>query len=161
MPRGSSSTRGSPPAATRSRRAQGFSTIDQPGISLNAGRASTVEIRLVPAVEDVITVTAETPMLDERRTGNTQTFDLNERTGGGGRRRPASPRPSQAAATYDFDAFEKEARSLKQGLVGGVKPLPIAIPETGKLLLLSGVLPPEKIGVELEVKGEKERRGWL
>ncbi len=140
---------------------EGFSTIDQPGISLNAGRASTVEIRLVPAVEDVITVTAETPMLDERRTGNTQTFDLNERTGGGGRRRPASPRPSQAAATYDFDAFEKEARSLKQGLVGGVKPLPIAIPETGKLLLLSGVLPPEKIGVELEVKGEKERRGWF
>jgi hypothetical protein len=139
---------------------EGFSTVSYPGISLNAGRASTVEIRLAPAVEDVITVTAESPMLDERRTGNTQTFDLNERTGGGGRR-PASPKPSQAAATYDFDAFEKEAKSLKQGLVGGVKPLPIAIPETGKLLLLSGVLPPEKIGVELEVKGEKERRGWF
>jgi len=47
-------------------------------------------------------------------------------------------------------------KSLKQGLVGGVKPLPIAIPETGKLLLLSGVLPPEKIGVELEVKGKRK-----
>jgi len=50
---------------------------------------------------------------------------------------------------------------LKQGLVGGVKPLPIAIPESGKLLLLSGVLPPEKIGVEIEVKGNKEKRGWF
>jgi hypothetical protein len=57
-------------------------------------------------------------------------------------------------AYYDFDAFE-EMKSLRQGLVGGIKPLPITIPETGKLLLLTGVLPPEKIGVELEVKGKK------
>jgi hypothetical protein len=34
-------------------------------------------------------------------------------------------------------------------------PLPIAIPETGKLLLLTGVLPPERVGVELEVKGKR------
>ncbi len=57
----------------------------------------------------------------------------------------------------DLDAFAE----LKQGLVGGVKPLPITIPESGKLLLLSGVLPPEKIGVEIEVKGNKEKRGWF
>jgi hypothetical protein len=57
----------------------------------------------------------------------------------------------------ELDAFAE----LKQGLVGGVKPLPITIPETGKLLLLSGVLPPEKIGVEIEVKGNKEKRGWF
>jgi hypothetical protein len=57
-------------------------------------------------------------------------------------------------AHYDFDAFE-EMKVLRQGLVGGVKPLPITIPETGKLLLLTGVLPPERIGVELEVKGKK------
>jgi hypothetical protein len=55
---------------------------------------------------------------------------------------------------YDFDAFEEMAVSLRKGLVGGIKPLPISIPETGKLLLLSGVLPPEKVGVELEVKGK-------
>ena len=60
-------------------------------------------------------------------------------------------------AASDLDAFAE----LKQGLVGGVKPLPITIPETGKLLLLSGVLPPEKIGVEIEVKGNKEKRGWF
>jgi hypothetical protein len=60
-------------------------------------------------------------------------------------------------APSDLDAFAE----LKQSLVGGVKPLPITIPETGKLLLLSGVLPPEKIGVEIEVKGNKEKRGWF
>ncbi|HTG32248.1 MAG TPA: hypothetical protein VLB76_04905 [Thermoanaerobaculia bacterium] len=58
-------------------------------------------------------------------------------------------------AYYDFDAFE-EMKVLRQGLVGGIKPLPIVIPETGKLLLLTGVLPPEKIGVELEVRGKKK-----
>ncbi len=57
-------------------------------------------------------------------------------------------------AYYDFDAFE-EMEVLRKGLAGGIKPLPITIPETGKLLLLTGVLPPEKIGVELEVKGKK------
>src|SRR3954467_2760827 len=36
----------------------------------------------------------------------------------------------------------------------------IAIPESGKLLSLCGVLPPEKIGVELEVKGGMEGRRW-
>ena len=57
-------------------------------------------------------------------------------------------------AYYDLDAFE-EMKDLRKGLAGGIKPLPITIPETGKLLLLTGVLPPEKIGVELEVKGKK------
>jgi len=57
-------------------------------------------------------------------------------------------------ADYDFDAFE-EMKVLRKGLAGGIKPLPITIPESGKLLLLTGVLPPEKIGVELEVKGKR------
>ncbi len=144
---------------------EGFSTIDYPGIALGAGHTSTLEIRLVAAVEDVITVTAESPMLDERRLGNTQTYQTDESAGGGWspRRKAAPPPPSppKAPAYADSDAFQEETKSLKQGLVGGVKPLPVAIPETGKLLLLSGVLPPEKIGVELEVKGEKEGRRWF
>jgi hypothetical protein len=61
----------------------------------------------------------------------------------------------EGSTYYDFDTFEEMKTSLREGLVGGIKPLPITIPETGKLLLLSGVLPPEKIGVELEVKGKK------
>lgn len=52
--------------------------------------------------------------------------------------------------------FAEEVEGLRQGLVGGVKPLPIQIPEEGKVLLLAGVLPPSRVTVELEVK--KERR---
>ena len=55
-------------------------------------------------------------------------------------------------AYYDFDAFKEMTTTLRKDLVGGIKPLPITIPESGKLLLLAGVLPPERIGVELEVK---------
>ncbi|HEY4575581.1 MAG TPA: carboxypeptidase-like regulatory domain-containing protein, partial [Thermoanaerobaculia bacterium] len=135
---------------------EGLSTISYPGIPLKAGQTSTLEVRLGPAVEDVITVTAESPMLDERQLGSTQTYRTDEGTGGGwSPKRKAAP-PPKAPAYADFDAFEEMTKSLKQGLVGGVKPLPIAIPETGKLLLLSGVLPPEKIGVELEVKGKRK-----
>ncbi|HEY2293421.1 MAG TPA: carboxypeptidase-like regulatory domain-containing protein [Thermoanaerobaculia bacterium] len=146
---------------------EGFSTVSFQVSSLRAGQTRTIEIRLSAAVEDVITVTAEAPVLDERRTGNTQTYNLDERTGGGRsprkkENRPQVPSPAPPPPAHaDFDAFQQETKSLKQGLVGGVKPLPIAIPETGKLLLLSGVLPPEKIGVELEVKGGKERRRWF
>jgi hypothetical protein len=69
-----------------------------------------------------------------------------------GRRKkaPAPPPPS-----LDADAFKEEAKGLQQGLVGGVKPLNIAIPESGKVLLLTGVLPPAKVGAELEVKAQK------
>ena len=93
--------------------------------------------------------------LEDRRISNTQTY---RNQGGGGRRRarkPASPPADQTPAYYDFDAFEEEAASLKQGLVSGVKPLNVAIPETGKLLLLTAVLPPAQVGAELEVKAKK------
>ncbi len=63
------------------------------------------------------------------------------------------------AARADLDAkrkadFAKEAKGLQQGLVGGVKPLSIAIPESGKVLYLTGALPPVKVGLELDVKGK-------
>ena len=136
---------------------EGFSSLSYPGIRLTAGRISSIDTRLNPAVEDTITVTAEAPALDERKVGKTETFDLDEGSGGGRRRkraaRPGTVSPSQS----DFEAFAE----LKQGLVGGVKPLPIAIPESGKLLLSRASFPPEKIGVEIEVKGNKEKRGWF
>ncbi|MFY9825764.1 MAG: hypothetical protein WAM82_30600 [Thermoanaerobaculia bacterium] len=52
------------------------------------------------------------------------------------------------------DAFAKEAKGLQKGLVGGVKPLSITIPESGKVLFLTGALPPVKVGLELDVKGK-------
>ncbi len=52
---------------------QGFSTVEYPNIQLAVGRNTTVELTLSAAVEDVITVTAESPLLDEKsiRAGNT------------------------------------------------------------------------------------------
>jgi hypothetical protein len=51
--------------------------------------------------------------------------------------------------------FREQVGELKQGLVGGVRPIPVAIPETGKVLALAGVLPPSRVTVELEVKAPK------
>jgi hypothetical protein len=37
-------------------------------------------------------------------------------------------------------------------MVGGVRPLEVEIPERGKLLLLSGVLPPAQVTATLEAR---------
>ncbi len=50
--------------------------------------------------------------------------------------------------------FREEVAGLQQGLVGGVKPLPVSIPESGKALAFSGVLPPSRVTVELDVKAK-------
>jgi hypothetical protein len=165
---------------------EGFSTLEYPNVQMSSGRNTQVEVTLSTAVEDVITVTAESPLLDQRQMANTQTYDLNEGGGGGGGRHerkakapaaPPPPKPTDMAATApaepsniggneglpatayaDLDAFEemkKDVESLKSGLVGGVRPLPVAIPENGKLLVMAGLLPPGKVSVELEVKAKK------
>ena len=46
---------------------EGFSTVDYPNITINVGRNTEIEVTMSGAVEDVITVTAESPLLDERR----------------------------------------------------------------------------------------------
>jgi hypothetical protein len=48
--------------------------------------------------------------------------------------------------------LDQELERLNQGLVGGVRPLPVKIPETGKLLLLSGALPPQNVTALISVK---------
>ena len=53
------------------------------------------------------------------------------------------------------DVSAGAVRIKPQGLAGGVKPLQVEIPESGKLLLLAGVLPPPAVGVELEVKANR------
>jgi hypothetical protein len=57
---------------------EGFSTIDYPNIVINVGRNTTLEVKLSPAVEDVITVTAESPLLDERRISTGATVSQTE-----------------------------------------------------------------------------------
>lgn len=135
---------------------EGFSTIDFPNVEVSTGGTASLEMILSAAVEDVITVTGESPLLDERRTSNTQTYTLdNQTTGfipGRKKKKPATPPPGASSGYYDF---EEMAKGLQQGLVGGVKPLNVAIPESGKVLLLTGVLPPAEVGVELEVRAQK------
>jgi Carboxypeptidase regulatory-like domain len=52
---------------------QGFSPVEYPHIMINVGRNTNIEVTMNSAVEDVITVTSESPLLDERaiRTGST------------------------------------------------------------------------------------------
>jgi hypothetical protein len=114
---------------------EGFNSLEDPNVQLNDGRNTTLELTLTIAVEDVITVTAESPMMP----------------GAVWRSKDEAKRKETVAK----QGYADEVKTLQQGLVGGVKPLQIAIPETGKLLLLSGVLPPETISVDLEVKGKK------
>lgn len=46
---------------------QGYSTLEYPDIGVRVGGKTTIEITLSTAVEDVITVTGEAPILDERK----------------------------------------------------------------------------------------------
>src|SRR6185369_10660388 len=57
---------------------EGFSTIEYPTVEAITGQTVTLEITLSTAVEDVITVMGESPILDERRISNTQNIPLNE-----------------------------------------------------------------------------------
>jgi hypothetical protein len=123
---------------------QGFPSVQVPGIRVaSPERPTEVDLTLNSAVEDVITVTTQSPLLDERaiHTGSTvsqselEGFSLDKH-----RKVPAAPDPSAAL------------NDLRQGLVGGVRPLAVTVPQTGKTLLLAGVLPPARVAIELEVR---------
>ncbi len=57
---------------------EGFSTVDYPNISVNVGRNSNIEVTLTPALEEVITVTSESPLLDERKVSTGTTVSQTE-----------------------------------------------------------------------------------
>lgn len=57
---------------------EGFSTVEYPNIVINIGRNTQIEVTLASAVEDVITVTAESPLLDERRISTGATVSQTE-----------------------------------------------------------------------------------
>ena len=136
--------------------------MEYPNVVVSGG-AVTLEMTLSSAVEDTITVTAESPLLDERRTGRTETIPLNERTGGGSldltRKRRISTGATVSQTELDKIPTSRDPyailNELKQGLVGGVRPLPVSIPESGKALYLTGVLPPALVSVKLDVKAKR------
>ena len=45
----------------------GFGSVQYPDVTVSIGRNTTINLTLSPAVEETITVTSETPLLDERR----------------------------------------------------------------------------------------------
>ena len=51
----------------------GFSTVEYPNIVISVNRNTTIEVQLSPAIEETITVTSESPLLDSRKitTGTT------------------------------------------------------------------------------------------
>ena len=57
---------------------EGFSTVEYPEVNIRVGRNTTLEIKLAPAVEDVITVTSESPLLDERKVSKGTTISQVE-----------------------------------------------------------------------------------
>ena len=128
---------------------EGFSTTELHDIRLPPGSRKRIEITLNSRIEQTITVTSETPLLDERSFRTGSTISMND---GGGAAAAWSPRnapPPPAAPSPEV------LNELRQGLTGGVRPLPITVPEGGKALLLAGVLPPERITLVLEVKPDR------
>src|SRR5713101_4852049 len=58
---------------------QGFSPVEYPHISINVGRNTNIEVTMSSAaVEDIITVTSESPLLDERAIRAGATISRNE-----------------------------------------------------------------------------------
>jgi len=45
----------------------GFSTIERPHINIRVSQNTRIDLQLVPAIEEVISVTSESPLLDERK----------------------------------------------------------------------------------------------
>ena len=46
---------------------EGFSTLEYPSVNVRVARSTSIEVQLTEAVGEVITVTAESPLLDERK----------------------------------------------------------------------------------------------
>ena len=44
----------------------GFSTVEYPNVNIRVGASVTLDVTMTPAIEDTITVTSESPLLDER-----------------------------------------------------------------------------------------------
>jgi hypothetical protein len=68
-----------PPASMKMKaELQGFSTVEYPNIVITVGHNTTLEVTMQSAVEDVITVTAESPLLDERKISTGATINSTE-----------------------------------------------------------------------------------
>jgi len=103
----------------------------QTDVRIRRRGAARADLALGLGVSEAITVTSEAPLLDH--------FEVQDEL-------------DELRAGREGLEFEAIARDLRQGTVGGVRPLEVEIPERGKLLLLSGVLPPAQVTATLEAR---------
>jgi hypothetical protein len=128
----------------------GFSSAENDRVELAGDTSRTIELHLTPAFAESVTVTSEAPLVDSSSTGTGATFSPSQRWGGE-RETPRRRAPAPPPGGDDF-VFRQEAENLKAGLVGGVRPIPVVIPESGKALRLAGLFPPAQVTVTLETR---------
>lgn len=127
---------------------EGFNSVES-RVPMQRGETANLILEMsVASVAEEIVVTAEAPLHESL---NTVKPRWGEKKRSPRRAKPKSPSsaPSQAAA------YRSNVAGLQQGLVGGVRPLPVTIPEEGKVLSLVGVLPGAEVSLELDVKGKR------
>lgn len=114
----------------------GESSLDARRIATGA-TATEAELDRIPKARDPWAILQKTPGV------------LTDRINVGGNESGQQSR--YAAASQEM---KQEVASLKSGTVGGVRSLPVTIPESGKILVMTGILPPERVAVSLSVKGK-------
>ena len=111
---------------------EGFATLVK---KVTVARGLTAHVSMRMQIAEVVEEIIVTSSIETIGTGSTTTAYQGE----------VERRQMKAAA-------RRELQALNQGLVGGVKPLAVDIPVSGKLLLLTGALPPAAVTAELDVK---------
>lgn len=113
---------------------EGFISVEMP-LKVRRGRVTTPKVPLGNAVEESITVTSESPTLDAA------TFNERQMR----RRRDERVELRGYASTAAFGRVEG-------AVTRGVKPLPVEIPKSGKLIRMAGALPPVEIWATVDVR---------
>lgn len=104
-------------------------------VKVRPGRITQVQPRLgVSAVQEVLMVTGETPLVDV----DAASYNNNLMV--------------QAEAQRQQVLIEGAGLRLQQGTSSGVKPLPFEMPSEGKVLSLSGSMPPQQATARVLVK---------
>ncbi len=131
----------------------GFSAVERL-VSVDGYRTASLNAAMAQAkVAEEVTVTGSVESISSTATA-ASTFRAEEPSG---RPAPSLPRKSKEAREQETAAnYRDENANLKQGLAGGVKPVPVTVPESGKVLLLAGALPPVAVAVELDVKAKRK-----
>ncbi|HYU35555.1 MAG TPA: hypothetical protein VEW48_25655 [Thermoanaerobaculia bacterium] len=111
---------------------------------LRLAPAETAALDNAPTARDPWTLLQSTPGI------------LTDRINVGGNETGQAATGATVGGKENAALYKQEVEGLQQGLVGGVKPLPVSIPESGKALAFSGVLPPSHVAVELDVKAKRK-----